>query len=371
MNNNQKFDFLLNYLNISTQKAAKELGVTDAFISQLRSSNNRVIKRMHILAFTCAFEIPMEIFNEEISSTEAIIELLEKKSSSKFVQETQISSSEIEGDFFIYSYALSDILEPLKITLINNEIFLQNSQKKIGYSFSIDSLKTFFVLDYDFKKITLSIDNNFINEKAFYAILEKKVLTQEISSSTALISSKKLSIEDISSLLTPTKEHLYSIDINYNMLNSLKNYLTQKSANKTLKKSKSIYGIWNLYFENKHTILAIDNRNNVFYYKDNALYMKGVLEEKLIHLKNCNNQELYILLESNNYENQQIVYLSPDKNFLNENITVALLSQNPLNSYEISKNLLKAKEFKKANLAKKLKQHNTELAKSTYFLQII
>jgi len=276
MNKTQKFDFLLEHLKLSTQEVAKEFGVTNAFISQLRTYNSkRKLRKMHILAFIQAFDIPAEIFDDSVQSKEEIVALLKKKETKRSVLKQR---NALSGVFYLYNHALRDSFEPLVLTICDNEIFLNESDTKIGELIELSEHKIVLILEYKLSKISISIHRGMLNSKAFFVHIEIAKLTQEIESSVALMSLEQIPSYDAQSLLGSST----NASITHSMLTRLQEYFSKEPKPRA---KEHLYGIWHLSYNESEHIVIIERNKSVFLYSNNQLRMKGVLKDRSIFLE--------------------------------------------------------------------------------------
>ncbi len=230
MTQSKKFDFILSHLNIKTQEVAKRFGASDALISQLRSVHSSRLKPMHILALCGAFDIPIEIFNPEITTKEQIITLLnnhKKSAQEKTIQQNNI----LEGELFIYSHTIDKSLQAFLITIKKRIIFHKN--EKVGTLHELPGSKIILRLeDMMARKIIISIEKSFLNKQAFFAFIEKKELSQRLESDIGLISSSAINKKDIQTILQRDKKE-QKVAITHAMLETLQEYLYKEETKKS------------------------------------------------------------------------------------------------------------------------------------------
>ena len=106
--NEKKLDYVIRTLNLATKDIAKRLGVSSAFISQLKNNYKESIqlRNIHMYAICFAYDIPIEIFeNRKVDTKNKINKLLEeqKKAKSIFRHNKEVLEK-LLGTWYLYSY---------------------------------------------------------------------------------------------------------------------------------------------------------------------------------------------------------------------------------------------------------------------------
>jgi len=121
MNENEKLNFLLRYMKLSDKVVADGLGVHSSNISRWRKDLE--LKKMHILAISKLFNVPLEIFNDKKIDTEEKIKLMldryKQKQKTIFYQNRDILNKLTEkndGIWYFYSYPSTISLGHIWIT---------------------------------------------------------------------------------------------------------------------------------------------------------------------------------------------------------------------------------------------------------------
>ena len=119
----EKLNFLIHYLKLDVKEIASLWGVKPAYISKLREQSHNSLKTMHLYAFTGAFNIPFEVFDKKIKTSEQVVEILEahkKEKKEEFFEKNQQVLQNIQGDWYAYFYPSNRFAEIYRIkTTIN------------------------------------------------------------------------------------------------------------------------------------------------------------------------------------------------------------------------------------------------------------
>ena len=117
--NKVKLAYVQKKLNLATKDIAKKLEVSSAFISKLKNpfETTTRLRTLHLYAFSVAYNIPMEIFeNKDIDTSAKIDELLNKQHVEVSIfQHNKELLDKLVGKWYMYSYPsnprLTDIWE--------------------------------------------------------------------------------------------------------------------------------------------------------------------------------------------------------------------------------------------------------------------
>lgn len=121
--NEEKLNFIINYLKLDVKDIADLFGVKSAYVSKLREQRHSTLKPMHLYAFTGAFNIPFKIFDKNIKTSKEVIEILEEEK--KQIKQTLFKKNkklleDIQGDWYAYFYPSNQFADVYRIkTTIN------------------------------------------------------------------------------------------------------------------------------------------------------------------------------------------------------------------------------------------------------------
>ena len=103
-NNEEKLNYILKKLKLTTIEIAKKLEISSGLVSQIQNAYNRKLRKIHLYALSNAYNIPMDIFEDEtINSKETIDFMLKQASFTIFKKDYQILEK-LTGKWYLYSY---------------------------------------------------------------------------------------------------------------------------------------------------------------------------------------------------------------------------------------------------------------------------
>ena len=347
MTNEDKLDFLLDYLKISTNDLAKKLEISKSGISQWRNRNYKKFKKLHQYALKEAFNIPIEIFDEEVDSKEKIVSILNK---SHFNLNSNINYDILEdmvGDRYCYMYNNSDMLNINKLKFLDNLTVLcyENSNLKLyGKVIFLDKAQTIISLsskEYPYN-VFIIFNTEYILNDIFYAttIFKSQYSKKDIVEFT-IVSKAKLPTKDVKKLLdNPKSKRLILSD---DFVENIKHY----SMYKTFFNSNILdflEGTWYLYFQNssfKEHKLLIEDNYKIYWYKDNELSSKGNLffdaNNTMIELENRIGNKSYFIFDNQKTDIKVIAFKSYIYATKEEVVGVGIISKNRLDNKKLKK----------------------------------
>ena len=108
MKNEEKLDYLMDLLNISNKDIVNKLEISNSFISQWRNQTYNKLKKIHLYAISKAFDIPIEIFeNESIDSKEKIKEYLKTNQNISIGKRDDDVLKTLIGEWYCYNHSSS------------------------------------------------------------------------------------------------------------------------------------------------------------------------------------------------------------------------------------------------------------------------
>ena len=103
-NNEEKLNYILKKLKLTTIEIAKKLEISSGLVSQIQNAYNGKLRKIHLYALSNAYNIPMDIFEDEtINSKETIDFMLKQASFTIFKKDYQILEN-LTGKWYLYSY---------------------------------------------------------------------------------------------------------------------------------------------------------------------------------------------------------------------------------------------------------------------------
>jgi len=104
-NREEKLHYILKKLNISTKDIAERLEISTGLVSQIQHFYYGKLRKIHLYAISNAYNIPIEIFEEEsINSTELIDKLLKQSVAKEMFKPNHQLLDKLLGKWYLYSY---------------------------------------------------------------------------------------------------------------------------------------------------------------------------------------------------------------------------------------------------------------------------
>ncbi len=123
----EKLSYVIKSFNLKTNEIANKLEISAGLVSQIQNHYNNKLRKVHLYALSSAYNIPMEIFdNEEINTEQKINNLLQKLSLKNIFTEDQNILSKLLGKWYLYSYTSNP-----------NELEVWSTQTHIYENFSV------------------------------------------------------------------------------------------------------------------------------------------------------------------------------------------------------------------------------------------
>jgi len=104
-NREEKLNYTLKKLNISTKDIAQTLEISTGLVSQIQHYYYGKLRKIHLYALSNAYNIPLEIFeNETINSAEQIDKILKHSSVKEIFKPNPQLLDKLLGKWYLYSY---------------------------------------------------------------------------------------------------------------------------------------------------------------------------------------------------------------------------------------------------------------------------
>jgi predicted transcriptional regulator len=139
----EKLEIILEYKKLSKKDVAEALDVTSAFVSKWFDCLRNDFKKMHQYALSSAFNIPLEVFKDNINTKEEIIAILKKHQNNR--QNNQnINLDDVVGTWNLYVDNKVDykfvITKDLRCIYNRNgkEVANNGNIKKVGKDYIIE-----------------------------------------------------------------------------------------------------------------------------------------------------------------------------------------------------------------------------------------
>jgi hypothetical protein len=243
----EKLHFVLKELKITNRDIVQKTDLQSNVVSEITNPQNfsRTLKNYHLFAITFAYNIPIEIFNKNITSSSQIKKILQRANikQKNLIDETLINGINIEklvGSWFIYSYIdnikmrskfINDIpidkeisfIKEEKITIDNNlKIEMENRHKAKIEIYSNQSIITFE--DINSKDIIIyTFDNDRVcYDKFFISKISKTKHSKQEILNFGFFSKKKLQESEAQFILGDFTQT--QLKVNCNLLDRISSY---------------------------------------------------------------------------------------------------------------------------------------------------
>jgi transcriptional regulator with XRE-family HTH domain len=103
-NNEEKLNYVLKKLNLTTKEIAKKLEISTGLVSQIQNHYNGKLRKVHLYAISNAYDIPMDIFEDESINLKSTIDYMLKQASFRIFEQDYKLLEKLIGRWYLYSY---------------------------------------------------------------------------------------------------------------------------------------------------------------------------------------------------------------------------------------------------------------------------
>jgi len=104
-NREEKLTYIIKTLNLKTNHIAEKLEISAGLVSQIQNHYNNKLRKVHLYALSNAYNIPMEIFEDDTINTEAMVDNLLQQASIKSIFTNDLNIlKKLVGKWYLYSY---------------------------------------------------------------------------------------------------------------------------------------------------------------------------------------------------------------------------------------------------------------------------
>ena len=103
-NNEEKLNYILKKLNITTKEIAEKLEISTGLVSQIQNPFNGKLRKIHLYAISKAYNIPVDIFEDETINSKEIIDYMLKQASFNIFKKDYEVLKKLIGVWYLYSY---------------------------------------------------------------------------------------------------------------------------------------------------------------------------------------------------------------------------------------------------------------------------
>lgn len=220
-NNEEKLNYVIKKLNLQTKEIAKTLEISPGLISQIQNHYNGKLRKIHLYAICNAYNIPMEIFeNENINHGHMIDELLDKAEQNVMFHNDYDLLDKLTGLWYVYSYPSNPKLSEVWCTetTIYENFQVEDAHKNQGKLYIGEKQSIILKESNNSKNITsITFDNNRITYETFpfSRVSKSNSLNKELFN-FGFFSRRKISVEQAKEVLGSIKE--VQLQMNYELL---------------------------------------------------------------------------------------------------------------------------------------------------------
>lgn len=182
--NEEKLKYVIKRLNLSNKEIAEKLEINRTLVANIQSYHQNRLRKCHIYAFCYAFDIPIEIFeNQDINTKEQIDNILLKRKDI-FIKDYELLEK-LKGKWYLYSYpsnlGFADVWET--ITIINSDFSVEDMHQNRGKLLIGRNQSIILKESHNSKNITsITFDNNRVTygKFAFSRVSKSNLLNKEL-----------------------------------------------------------------------------------------------------------------------------------------------------------------------------------------------
>ena len=102
--NEEKLNYILKKLKLTTKEISNKLEISASLVSQIQNCYNGKLKKIHLYALSNAYNIPMDIFEDESINSSDTIDFMLKQASFTIFKKDYKMLEKLIGRWYIYSY---------------------------------------------------------------------------------------------------------------------------------------------------------------------------------------------------------------------------------------------------------------------------
>ena len=224
-NNEKKLHYIIKYLKLKTNDLSSKLSLSPSMVSQIQNQYTNKLKPYHLYAISHAYNIPMNIFeNEHINTAEMIKSILDNsiKRKSPFYQNEALLEKML-GEWYLYSYPSNSNHAAVYATkhLIYADGSIEDQHNNRGKIYFGQQQSLIVKESNNSKNLTsITFDNNRVTYEYFaFSRVSKSINLNKELFNFGFFSREKLSDDDAISILGDRSQ--VQLQINYEMLERL------------------------------------------------------------------------------------------------------------------------------------------------------
>ena len=160
--NEEKLNYIVKTLNLTTQEISKKLEISPSLVSQIQNCYNGKLKRIHLYALSKAYNIPMEIFEDEAIDSKETIDFMLKQASFSIFKKDYSVLQKLMGRWYLYSYPSSPNLSEVwsTETIIYDDFTVLDAHRNKGKVYIGQKQSLLIKESHNSKNITTTMFDN-------------------------------------------------------------------------------------------------------------------------------------------------------------------------------------------------------------------
>lgn len=161
-NNEEKLNYVVKKLNLTTTEIAKKLEISSGLVSQIQNPFNGKLRKIHLYAISNAYNVPMDIFEDDsIRQKEQIDSILRKASFNIFKKDYKVLEK-LVGVWYLYSYPSNASLSEVwrTETHIYNDFIVLDVHKNRGELYIGKKQSIIMKESHNSRNITITLFDN-------------------------------------------------------------------------------------------------------------------------------------------------------------------------------------------------------------------
>lgn len=225
----EKLGVVIELLKLSNREIAQKLEMSSAMVSQIQNFHGGRLRKHHLYAFSQAYGVPMEIFeNQEINSVEEIERRLEKvKIQDAIFSQNHEILDKLIGTWYLYSYSSNQRIKTIweTKTEIYEDFRVEDMHQNRGELFIGKKQSMIIKESHNSKNLTsITFDNERITfEKFIFSRVSKSNGLNKELFNFGLFSRTKISLDEVEKILTNIDK--VQLQVEFSLLERISSYI--------------------------------------------------------------------------------------------------------------------------------------------------
>ena len=231
-NNEEKLNYIIKKLNLKTKDIAEKLEISTGLVSQIQNHYNGKLRKIHLYAICHAYNIPLEIFeNQHINNIKSIDTLMEHASNNNSIFDNNHEIlNKLVGTWYLYSYPSNSNLSEVWITEthIYDDLRVEDIHKNAGQVYIGKKQSIIIKESHNSKNITsITFDNDRITYGffPFSRVSKSNSLNRELFN-FGFFSKRKIEKKEAIDILG--KLESVQLQMNYEMLERINSHIIMR-----------------------------------------------------------------------------------------------------------------------------------------------